>query len=305
MPFAAAESPAPAAAAPRMDGFVALCGGAHWASRLTDLAARTQDSSLLSRAAQHRHALELALTRLADPKSASRTSLAEQRIAGFAQEAVRLAATLPAAPHARLRDQLLAGLTGDATLIPVFHLLRTAAGLRDQGFDIRFTGLADGLPQDLVVSRDGVEAEVVCETVSAEEGRQVNRGDWFALVDAINPELQTWLAAHPGRYLLKVTLPEGLAGADTLFGGSGGDSLDGGSGADSMAGGAGNDTYLVDHAQDLVLELAGGGRDGPSAEVDYRVNRRLSIVSRLSSLGGAKLAVRWRRDLGPKAEGRR
>jgi len=33
-------------------------------------------------------------------------------------------------------------------------------------------------------------------------------------VDSIHPELQTWLTAHPGRYLLKMTLPEGLAGPD-------------------------------------------------------------------------------------------
>jgi len=65
----------------------------------------------------------------------------------------------------------------------------------------------------------------------------------------------------------------------------------GGETAVSVAGGK----YLTDN---VYLELAGGGRDGPSAEVDYRVNRRLSIISRLSSLGGAKLAVRWRRDLG-------
>jgi hypothetical protein len=44
----------------------------------------------------------------------------------------------------------------------------------------------------------------------------VHRGDWWALVDAINPELQTWLAAHPGRYLLKMTLPEGISGPDQL-----------------------------------------------------------------------------------------
>lgn len=214
MPFAAAELSARPAPAPRMDAFVELCGGTRWAKRLADLAGRTRDQSLQSRAAQHRHALELTLARLADPKSAGRISQAEHRIAGFAQEAVRLAARLPAAPRARLRERLVAGLSGDATLIPLFHLLRTAASLRDHGFTLRFTGLVDGLPQDLIATRDGVEAEVVCETISADEGRQVHRGDWFALVDAINPELQTWLAAHPGRYLLKLTLPEGLAGAD-------------------------------------------------------------------------------------------
>ena len=67
---------------------------------------------------------------------------------------------------------------------------------------------------DLRVTREGVVAEVACETVSAEEGRPVHRGDWCALVDRVHPELQTWLAAHPGRYLLKMTLPEGLSGPD-------------------------------------------------------------------------------------------
>ncbi|MFC7691677.1 hypothetical protein ACFQY5_20965 [Paeniroseomonas aquatica] len=57
---------------------------------------------------------------------------------------------------------------------------------------------------------------MVCETVSAEEGRPVHRGDWYALVDRITPELQAWLAAHPGRYLLKMTLPDGISGPDQL-----------------------------------------------------------------------------------------
>ncbi|MDB5368573.1 MAG: hypothetical protein JWP20_131 [Roseomonas sp.] len=35
-------------------------------------------------------------------------------------------------------------------------------------------------------------------------------------MDGINPDLQTWLAAHPGRYLLKMTLPEGIHGPEQL-----------------------------------------------------------------------------------------
>jgi hypothetical protein len=35
-------------------------------------------------------------------------------------------------------------------------------------------------------------------------------------MDGINPDLQTWLAAHPGRYLLKMTLPEGIQGPEQL-----------------------------------------------------------------------------------------
>jgi hypothetical protein len=198
-----------------LDAFIGLCGKRVWKARVAALATRAQPGSLSGRAAQQRHALELALARLGENR-AGRSSEAERRLCGFAREAVQLAATLPPGPRDRLREQLLAGLTGEGTLIPLFHLLRTAALLRGRGFHISFTGLAENSPHDLLIERGGATAEVVCETVSAEEGRPVNRGDWWALVDAINPELQTWLAAHPGRYLLKMTLPDGIAGPDQL-----------------------------------------------------------------------------------------
>jgi hypothetical protein len=214
MTLAEAEPPEPLVPADPLDAFVSLCGSEVWQRRLADLTERTQDTSLQARAAQQRHALELTIARLCSPRQLARASLAERRILGFAQEAVQLAATLPASARHRLRDRLAAGLSGEATLIPLFHLLRTAAAFRARGFAVRFPGPAGEAAPDLLVSRAGAEAEVVCETLSADAGRPVTRGDWFALVDAINPELQNWLAAHPGRYLLKVTLPEGLAGPD-------------------------------------------------------------------------------------------
>ena len=63
--------------------------------------------------------------------------------------------------------------------------------------------------------------------------------------------------------------------------------------------------YLTD---DVYLELTGGGRDGPSAQVEWRIRKNLSILSRLSgqaaSTGtgttragtGNRIAVRWRKD---------
>lgn len=47
--------------------------------------------------------------------------------------------------------------------------------------------------------------------------------------------------------------------ANRLVGNDGDNRLDGGAGADTMSGGAGNDTYIVDHAGDLVTEVANGG----------------------------------------------
>ena len=194
-----------------LERFRALCGDRRWAQRLSEIQRRAASTSLAGRVAQQRHALELAIARLAQPEALARATPAERRVTALAHQAVQLAHGLPPIPRKRLRARIEAGLTGEETLVPLFHLLRTAELHRARGFDVSFTGLAEETPWDLAVTREGTTAEVVCETVSAEEGRQVHRGDWCALVDRVNPELQTWLAAHPGRYLLKMTLPDGMA----------------------------------------------------------------------------------------------
>jgi len=197
-------------------GFLALAGEAPWRRRMADLAARATPQSWRGRATQQRHALELLLARLASGRQNPRPGRVERLVLALAQEAVALADTLPPAPRERLRERLLQGLTGESTLIPVFHLLREASRQRARGFQVHFSGLTENAPYDLLLERDGVQAELACETLSAEEGRQMHRGDWCALVDGINPDLQTWLAAHPGRYLLKMTLPEGVHGPEQL-----------------------------------------------------------------------------------------
>ena len=201
-----------------LPAFLRLCGGRAWKRRLEDVAYRARSGRLQGRAAQARHAIEIVLDRLAEPEALARASQAERQIMVLARDTVRLAATLPPARRTRLKDRIAACLSGEGTLVPLFHLLRTAARYRAQGFEVEFTGLLEDAAQDLRIRRAGAEAEVVCETVSAEEGRPVHRGDWYALVDRINPDLQRWLASHPGRYLLKMTLPEGLADGGDLHG---------------------------------------------------------------------------------------
>jgi translocation and assembly module TamB len=51
--------------------------------------------------------------------------------------------------------------------------------------------------------------------------------------------------------------------------------------------------YVTDN---IYVELTGGGREGPSAQVEWRVSRRLAIISQLASQGDGKLSVRWRKD---------
>ncbi|MGE5566988.1 MAG: translocation/assembly module TamB domain-containing protein [Parcubacteria group bacterium] len=75
----------------------------------------------------------------------------------------------------------------------------------------------------------------------------------------------------------------GLAHLDRLtFGG-------GQAGGLTVAGGK----YLTDN---VYLEIIGGGREGPAAQVEWRIKRSLAIVSRIAGQGGTRLSVRWRKD---------
>ena len=60
-------------------------------------------------------------------------------------------------------------------------------------------------------------------------------------------------------------------------------------GGTTIAGGK----YVTD---DVYLEVIGGGREGPAAQVEWRVKRNLSLLSRFSTSRDGMLSVRWRRD---------
>ena len=192
---------------------VALAGAERWRARMAELRDRATAKPIAGRVVVERHALELAVDRLAAAR-AEPTTRPERAILALAGGLVTLAETLSPAGRERLDAALAAALAGEGTLVPLLHLVRVAALHRARGFTVRFSGLEDGASHDLVIARDGAEAEIVAAVVSADEGRWVHRGDWFGLVDRVNPDLERWLAAHPGRYLLKVTLPEGLSGAE-------------------------------------------------------------------------------------------
>jgi translocation and assembly module TamB len=51
--------------------------------------------------------------------------------------------------------------------------------------------------------------------------------------------------------------------------------------------------YVTD---DVYIEVIGGGREGSSAQVEWRIRRTLSLVSKLGSQGDTQLSVRWRKD---------
>lgn len=193
-----------------LQSFVEGFGTRAWTDRVNELKSATAGQTRMARALQQRHVVELTINRWLQAGRNRPPSTAEICIARLAADASRLFDDLPASSRNRLRAKLRGAAVGGNTFIPVFHLLRIAALQRARGFDVAFAGLEDEASFDLMLHRDGQDAEVACDVVSAEDGRGVHRGAWSRLCDRVDPELQTWLANHPGRYLLKLTLPQGL-----------------------------------------------------------------------------------------------
>lgn len=194
-----------------LEAFVALAGPRTWSARIAEIHCLAACGPRAGLATRQRHAIELAIERLRSPVQRT-TSTAELHAARLAGEAVALAARLTPHGRTRLRERLRAGLRGDGTLMSLFHLLRTAMRQRERGFQVCFAGFEEDASYDLLLTSGGVEAEVVCDVVSAEEGRHVHRGAWSRLADRMDGDLREWLTRHPGHYLLKMTLPMGLQG---------------------------------------------------------------------------------------------
>ena len=193
-----------------LNAFIECIGVRPWRDRLDTLRSGASAPTRTGRQRAQRHCIEFTIERLRRGPLNRTPSVAERWIASLAAAAVALFMDLPNEGRARLVATLRASLADDACLVPPFHLLRTAELQRSRGFDVTFAGLEDAAPFDLLLRRDGTEAEVVCDVISAEEGRGVHRGAWFSLVDRLEPELQRWLCMNPGRYILKITLPQGL-----------------------------------------------------------------------------------------------
>jgi len=190
---------------------IGLIGAERWQARVVELQRMAGRSERVAKAIAQRHAGEVALERL---RRGVVPGPAEVALADLCAEARVALAGLKAPGRARFAGVLRAAIKGEGTLAVPLHLLRVAAAHRAQGYEVAYTGFAEGTPHDLVISNGSTSAEIACASVSAEEGRDVHRGAWMQLVEAIDPDLQTWLAAHPGRYLLKLTLPGGLKRED-------------------------------------------------------------------------------------------
>lgn len=95
----------------------------------------------------------------------------------------------------------------------------------------------------------------------------------------------------------------GNVGTNLLIGAAGEDTLDGGGGSDTLRGGAGSDAYVIDSADDIIIEEAIAGRDSVTVRnlTSYTVGENLenaslvtagtltgnAVANTLRALGGA------------------
>lgn len=205
------NSRAPAATRNQIIALIDRAGRKSWSARIGRLRDEAAASPRYGRLVALRHAAEFAAEKVV--RDLPLTPV-DQVLAGRVASLGSLAAGLGKPGQERFEAALAAALATDGTLIPLLHVHDTAERHRAVGFDVEFAGLEEGATFDLLATREDTAVEIVCDTLSAEAGRLVHRAAWVQLMDRIDPDLQTWLSAHPGRYLLKMTLPRGLRVAE-------------------------------------------------------------------------------------------
>ncbi|MDQ0463960.1 translocation and assembly module TamB [Caulobacter ginsengisoli] len=206
-------------------------------------------------------------------------------------------------------DARVGGTTADPTLEGVARLVRGEydfAGKRFQ-FDNRgavyLASRADRIRLDLTATRDDPTLTAVIRVRGTAAKPEITLTSTPALPD--DEVLSRVLFGSSASQLSPLEAAQLASGLAALAGGGGFDVIGGlrsltgldriafagggASGAMTIAGGK----YITD---DVYLEIIGGGREGPAAQVEWRVKKTLSIVSRVAGQGDAKLSVRWRKD---------
>lgn len=155
--------------------------------------------------------------------------------------------------------------------------------------------LAGGLGNDTYIVDNALDAVREWD----DEGIDVvkSSASTYTLADGIEDLVLTG-TAHAGT---------GNSMANHLTGNASANILDGGLGADTMTGGAGGDTYVVDDANDLLVEAANGGRDLVQSYVSWTLSAEFEDLTLttwgLTGTGNAKNNVLTGSRLGDTLDG--
>lgn len=107
-------------------------------------------------------------------------------------------------------------------------------------------------------------------------------------IDVVNASLSWSLSAAVENLILLGSRRLDGSGnglANTILGNQGRNTLDGGTGADRLFGGRGHDTYVVDNADDQVMESAGGGIDSVRSSLSSVLGQQVENLFLLGTAG--------------------
>lgn len=159
-----------------------------------------------------------------------------------------------------------------------------------------FDTLVGGTGNDTYVIDVTAPDKVVEDTLVGSGTDRIEANGSFSIADPVNPPIgqaatgefsgieQLFYAGAAG-----VTLT-GNALRNTLQSDLGNDCLVGGAGNDTMIGGAGNDTYVLEGAEDVIIEVAGGGTDQANS-VDDLILPFASEVENILLLGNLPVSA--------------
>ena len=204
-------------------------------------------------------------------------------------------------------DSHVGGNTARPELTGEAHMVRGDYQFAGKRFDfddrstIRLGSTAQAIRLDLTATRDDPTLTAVVRIEGTAAKPEISLSSTPVL-----PEDEVLAQVLFGRSASQLSSLEAaqLAAALTTLATGGGFDVLGGlrqfAGLDRLALGGGvsgmgisGGKYLTD---DIYLELTGGGREGPSAQVEWRIRRNLSLVSTVGTQGDSRVSVRWRKN---------
>lgn len=204
-----------------MSRFLAILGPEPWLKRYRALHTEIRKNSILGPLLVERHGLEFTLGELLEPGTPLHPidlSLPPHyRLATFAAMVALIYDHLDAAGQKRIAGLLRDGLRKNRGLLPFMNEIETVVHLLKMGFDVAFADIEASGRFDFLISRDEIEMEVECKSVSNDLGRKIHPRRMRELAGRVQPALREALPARSGGVLMRVILPGRLPDEEGPF----------------------------------------------------------------------------------------
>ena len=191
-----------------------------WNWRAPNRAVQVRENPFLDSYLDERFELELTMDRVRrhqratgrlPDKRGSDPSI--QRLYAFVAMLGEVFPRLSAGAQNALAGRVRGGLTDDIGVESIAFEMLIGSHLLTMGFDIEWHDLEHDGGYDLLITKDGLEAEVECKTFSGDIGRQIHKRRLFELGGLIN-ESVSGAFRRTGSTSIEVKIPSRLNGGD-------------------------------------------------------------------------------------------